>query len=118
MHRLAKLQMSICGWDSGRDVGLDSEMESLLVRLAHQLLDEKQYGFVENISNFLHAVNSGQWVRLPNDEKHFRVQKISGMLGSKDGLASHASWSESELLRQPMKLLYQYERGLKRLTES
>ncbi len=53
-------------------------MESLLVRMAHQLLDERQYYFVESISNFLHAVNSGQWAKLPNDEKLFWVQKMSG----------------------------------------
>lgn len=99
-------------------MSLGNEMESLLVRLAHQLLDEKQYGFVESIFNFLHAVNSGQWAKLPNDEKLFWVQKLSSMLGLRDGFASHPSWSESELLRQLTELLYQYERGLKRLAES
>jgi len=104
------------GW--GRDLSLGNEMESLLVRMAHQLLDQKQYGIVESISNFLHAVNSGQWAKLPNDEKLFWVRKLSGMFGLRDGLASHPSWSGSELLRQLAELLYQYERGLKRLTES
>ncbi len=54
-----------------------------LTRLSHKLLDAGLFAYLENIANFMVAVKSGQWNRLPDDEQLMWLQRLDGLLGAR-----------------------------------
>jgi hypothetical protein len=85
----------------------------LLVALAHELLDRRLFASVEELANFLKALNSGRWQQLPADEQLFWVKRLKDRLGGRDGLSDLLGY-EHPVLSEGMAVLLAQEKALAR----
>ncbi len=70
------------------------------------------FAYLENIMNFLVALHSGQWERLPTDEQIIWVENLDGLLGMR-GLADSFDRNDPDLLNS-LELLANEIRALRR----
>ena len=87
----------------------------LLIEVAHKALDHQLFAFVEGLGNFLNALKSGQWERLPDDEQMFWLERVANLLGGRDGLSENFGFRDENVSRA-LEIVQAEKRAIERRT--
>jgi hypothetical protein len=62
-------------------MNLNERIIDYLKVYAHTLIDNGQFSILEDIANFANALKTGQWERIPDDEKAYWLKRFTSRFG-------------------------------------